>query len=308
MATPSGSPSQPWYERYEKVVQWITLASVIFGGLLNYLFVARPAIIKQEKNSKLTQQLVEESKKNQNLIDQKILEAKANTEALSIGLQQTRSNLEQNRINQELIEEKLRETKAHTETLILSIQQMRSQIKLADSTIAKMNDKGNKEAEKLALEGKRVEQAINSDKLVNYIVPNFQVKLNPQASWTDSVVHFDFIISNMGDNHIFVQPPKISLILKAKSNQKNPSTDQLNVSMCSAGFITTKESINCGVILRSKATLTGTEYIEYKASFSAKTDLGKNSEILNKLRSTYKKDYIEKRILKNINISGEITR
>ena len=196
MATPPGSPNQPWYERYEKIVQWITLSSVIFGGLLNYFFVTRPAIIGQEKNSKLTQQLVvEESKKNQNLIDQKVLEAKANTEAINLSIQQIRSNLEQNRKNQELINEKLLETKAHTEALNLSLQQMRSQIKLSDSTVAKMNDVVNKEIDKLNLERKRVDQAMNSDSITDSLVPGFQVKLNQQAIWQDSVVYFSFINS-----------------------------------------------------------------------------------------------------------------
>ncbi|MCW8278427.1 hypothetical protein IMF27_25060 [Pseudomonas sp. PCH199] len=269
--------NQPWYARHEKLVQWITLLSVVIGTSMHYILVDRPAVNIQEESRQLTLQLIEESKRNQRLLEKKLLETQANTSALSANLDQ-----------------------------------IKSQIKLSNATIEKIQDPTRKMTESLQLERQSLERVILMDELVDTLAPNLQVKMLPDVSWQDRYIWANFSLTNSGKRAIRVAQPTLSVSLIPVQNfgpsKPLQKSSNLKSEICSVGFISPGETITCAIFVRSSTSLSSSSGISYRAEFIAKTDLPEESETSKRVRTAYNEDYLKLRMTKSITFDGDIHR
>jgi hypothetical protein len=266
----------PWYERYDKIVQWVTLLSVTAGAVGHYLLVDRPAVSVQEDSRRLVLQSIEESKRNQQLIEKRLLEAQANTEAL-------RANIDQ----------------------------IRAQTQLSKATVEQIQDPARKATEALQLEHQRLERMRITDELIDSLVPNLQVKLRPEIRWQDRHVSADFVLTNAGARAIRIDHPVVSITLlpsQAGKNVKLPASGDLRVSMCEAGFVSPGETINCAMVVNSNVSLSSVGSMSYRAEFSARTDLPEASETSKRVRAAYDVKYLDRRMSKQISFDGNLWR
>lgn len=269
--------SIPWYEQYEKVVQWITLLSVVTGAGLHYLLVDRQAVNAQHESLRLTLQLIEESKRNQQLIEQKLQEAHLNAEVL-------RANIDH----------------------------MKAQIALSSATIEQMQNPTRRASDGLQLERQRLERIRLTDELVDSLIPNFQVTLVPESStWRDRYVSVDFKLANLGARPIHVDPPQLFVTpfpVQGADSKTLPNVSKLKVTMCSAGFITPGETIVCEMGLSSDVSLSTVGHMSFRAEFMARTDLPEESETSKRVRAAYKKEYLALRMSKSVSFDATLWR
>lgn len=277
MSVTPESQSNAWYHRYDKLVQWGTFIALVIGAGLHYFLVDRPAVQAQEDSRRLTQQLIEESKKSQQLLEKRLVEVQANTDAL-------RANIDQ----------------------------VEAQVSLSKATVDQIQDPIRKANDSMQLERQRLDRVKAIDELVDTLTPNLQVKLTPQLNWLERVVYFGFGLTNAGTRAIRLAEPKVSVTLNPPANAQQtaalPSSSQLKLEVCAAGFISPGETINCGMTLRSDVPLTGTNSISCRANFFARTDLPPYSETSKTLRVAYKEQYLETRMTKSVSYDCDLLR
>lgn len=250
---------QPWYTKYEKLVQWLTLLLVVVGGIAHYFFIDLPSVRSVEETRKLTRNLTEESKRNQALLEQRLLEAKANTDALAT-----------------------------------NVTQMKAQVELARAQIDQLNDPTRKASDKLALAKLRVDQTRSVDELVESLRPNMQISLLPTATWKDNYIAFNFVIKNASPRTIIVDEPKISITMNPSANSEGgqtlprlPRADEVVVAICTAGHVPPGDAFPCGASLSTKVSTAGIKSLSYVASFSARTDISEDSKTWRMISAEY---------------------
>lgn len=276
---PNNNPtaSEPWYARYEKLVQWCTLGAVILGGVLHYLLVDHPAISDQQSTRQLTQQLIEESERNQNLL-----------------------------------EEQLAETRANTEALAASVEEMQAQAALARAMLGQMQDPTQMASDALKLEQQRLDRVRAIDELVATLSPNLQIKYLPENSWSDRTVTFNFTATNAGRRAFRLTPPTVSVTATNHTDawiySARPDPGQLSVTSTCSGFMSPGETVRCLMEMQSSAPLDGLSAFSFTAVFEAKTDLPPGSETPKSVLQVYSPEYLEMRMPKTINFEGELSR
>lgn len=273
MAAQPVPSSQRWFDRYQGLVAWLTLACLLVGGVWGYFFIGRPTLVLQEKNSELTQELKEESRKNQQLIDKKISEA----EAIS-------------------------------KTFGPTLEQIKAQVELTKAQTDKIYDKVQQKTDTAKMEITLNEQAMTNDRLIESIIPNFQVNQKPNPQLGESSIIVGFTLINNSEWPIKVEGTQASVILFSSNNQYPlPTERQIHSSICNVGFMSSKDSVSCDVIIRSDVSLNGVSRLKLNASFSARTQLRRPSAVLRRLRDIgVTREEITRRMSKRIDFNSDV--
>lgn len=77
---------RPWYQKFEKILPWITLIAVVFGWLLHYGFI-------DYFSAHLHKQLTKESKENTKLIKEEIIKSKSKTQEIAENIKHISSQI-----------------------------------------------------------------------------------------------------------------------------------------------------------------------------------------------------------------------
>ncbi len=279
MVIRQSSGPQPWYAKYEKIVQWATLGIVVLGGIAHYLLVDLPSVRSIEESRRLTQQMTEESKKNQVLLEQRLIEAKANTEAL-----------------------------------VANVDQVRSQIELARATIDQITDPMKKDSDRLTLAKQRVEQTRSIDELIESLRPNMQVSMSPKVHWADFVIIIPITIKNASSRAIFVDKPGISVTMNpnpdpvaAERLPRLPHADEITTSLCQAGLINPGDTFPCSATVSSRVSTGGVMSLSLSVQFAARTDIAKESKTWKMISAEYPHSYFEPKLKATLTFNGTVT-
>lgn len=279
MAIQQRADPQPWYAKYEKIVQWATLGIVVLGGIAHYLLVDLPSVRSIEESRRLTQQMTEESKKNQVLLEQRLIEAKANTDAL-----------------------------------VANVDQIKSQIELARATIDQITDPMKKASDRLTLAKQRVEQTRSIDELIESLRPNIQVSMAPIIPWHDFGINIPITIKNASSRSIIVDQPVISVTMNpnpdpvaAQRLPRLPHADEITTSICQAGAINPGDAFPCAAIVSSKVSTGGVMSLSFSVKFAARTDIAKESNTWKMISAEYPRSYFESKFKTTQTFNGTVT-
>ena len=269
--------------RYDTIVFLLLLCLLVVagGGVARYVYIDRPAARAQKESQLLMQRLVEENQKNQQQLELRLAEAKAQTEAL--------------RANMELMKAESQQAKAVAEPAA----------EPASRTAAPDNTRNAQAAER-----QRMERVRAVDELLESLAPKLQVRFDPKVIWMDHSVTFAFSLTNAGRRAIRVAQPRIALKLHPLPNM-TPSglkSGDVRIEVCPAGPIAPGETINCSGVLRAEASFTGVGHISFQALISSRTDLPAGSETLKALRAAHKDADLERRMVRDVPVSGDLWR
>lgn len=276
MAIQEPAGRQPWYTKYEKIVQWATLGIVVLGGIAHYLLIDLPSVRSIEESRRLTQQMTEESKKNQVLLEQRLLEAKVNTEAL-----------------------------------VANVDQIKTQIELARATIDQITDPTKKASERLTLAKQKVEKIRSIDELIESLRPNMQVSMDQTVTWNDFAIDIPVTIKNASSHSIIVDQPVISMTMNpnpdpvaAQQLPRLPHPDEITTTICKAGVINPGEAFPCALIVSSKVSTRGVTSLRFSAKFAVRTDIDKESNTWKMISAEYPRSYIERKLKATLTFNG----